>query len=58
MSFFCKFETIGIFSEMAALYSIHVVYKNLVHDVARQNRDDVTVENAIDSKLGYDMYKR
>ena len=42
-------------SEMATLHPIHMFSRNQIHDVFRQNRDDVTVENVIDSKVGHDM---
>ena len=42
-------------SEMEAPYSVHMFSRNSIHDVSRQNRDDVTVENAMDSKFGHDM---
>ena len=34
---------------------VTLVSRNSVHDVSRENSDDVTVENAMDSKFGYDM---
>ena len=41
--------------EMAAIQFIHMFSRNELHDVSQQNRDDVTMEHAMGSKLVYDM---
>ena len=41
--------------EMAAFQFIHMFSGNELHDVSRQNRDDVTIEHAMGLTLVYDM---
>ena len=44
-----------LYSEMAAFYLIRMFSRNLLPDVSRQNRDDVTIEHAMGSKFVYEM---
>ena len=41
--------------DIAAFSFIHLFSRNELHDVSRQNRDDVTIEHAMGSKVIYEM---
>ena len=45
----------ALFGNGSTLFYLYMFSRNSIHDVSGQNRDDVAVENAMDSKFGHDM---